>query len=54
MEKGINQEAMKPGRAFNYGTLTGFLFLDSWIPDSSLNNLSAVALAKADQLTTKN
>jgi hypothetical protein len=26
MEKGINQEAMKPGRVFNYGTLTGFAF----------------------------
>jgi hypothetical protein len=26
MEKGINQEAMKPGRAFIYGTLTGFSF----------------------------
>jgi hypothetical protein len=38
MEKGINQEGMKPGRVFKYGTLTGFLFLDSWIPDSSLNN----------------
>jgi hypothetical protein len=38
MEKGINQEAMKPGRVFNYGTQTGFLFLGSWIPDSSLNN----------------
>ncbi len=37
MEKGINQETMKPGRVFNHGTLTGFLFLDSWIPDSSLN-----------------
>jgi hypothetical protein len=38
MEKGTNQEAMKPGRVFNYGTLTGFSFLDFWIPDSSLNN----------------
>jgi len=37
VEKGINQEAMKPGRVFNHETLTGFLFLGSWIPDSSLN-----------------
>jgi hypothetical protein len=38
MEQGINQEAMKPGRVFKCETLTGFLFLGSWIPDSSLNN----------------
>jgi hypothetical protein len=37
MEKGINQEAMKPGRVFNLEIPTGFLFLGSWIPDSSLN-----------------
>jgi len=38
MEKGINQEAMKPGRVFNHGTLSGFLFPNYWIPDSSINN----------------
>jgi hypothetical protein len=43
MEKGINQEAMRPGRVFKYGTLTGFLFLGSWIPNSSLNNQPSVS-----------
>jgi len=38
MEKGTNQEAMKPGRVFNYETLTGFLFLDSrFISQQSTN-----------------
>jgi len=26
VKKGINQEAKKPGRVFNYGTLTGVSF----------------------------
>jgi hypothetical protein len=38
--KAIKQEAMKPGTVFNFESLTGLLFLGSWIPDSSLSTLN--------------